>query len=576
MWLFDRFVLFRAFSLRGFLNDLPRYIFVTLWMLTNIGLFIGFFVQFQTFPRYFYFRLISREGLAFARAPAAVINFNSLLILLPVCRNLISIIRGTCFRCSRSLRKALDKNISYHMLFAWTIIFCSVIHTAAHYYNYEFIIADAATPQIHGVTPSNPIKNNPLIFLGLLLNRTQNLPLDAVLLNYMTYAGVTGHIMWLVLFLMATSSVEVIRRSFFEIFWFTHHLFIFYFIALGIHQFQMILPLQSNVEVSDPLNCSQLTIDTTEPGMCDELPTFSAARPSSYKWFVIPLAIYLVERLIRFVKGLIPVQILHVEEHPSRTLEIRMKRKFFRQDVGQYIFVNIPSISFLEWHPFTLTSCPEDNPEFSVHIRIVGDWTEALLKKVRQKGANVRSIIITTDGPFGTASEDVFDYEIVMLVGAGIGVTPFASVLKSIYNKRKNMNLKKLTQIYFFWVCPQPQSFEWFATLLKTIEKALQDEGCPDLIKYEIYLTRGWTAAEARNIYLHEDDLEDPITRLGAKTNYGRPKWDEIFATVAENHQGKKVGVFFCGPPILSKQLHLQANKHSTNKCSFSYNKENF
>ena len=43
---------------------------------------------------------------------------------------------------------------------------------------------------------------------------------------------------------------------------------------------------------------------------------------------------------------------------------------------------------------------------------------------------------IAIDGPFGTASEDVFRYEVVMLVGAGIGVTPFASILKSVWYKR--------------------------------------------------------------------------------------------------------------------------------------------
>ena len=31
------------------------------------------------------------------------------------------------------------------------------------------------------------------------------------------------------------------------------------------------------------------------------------------------------------------------------------------------------------------------------------------------------------DGPFGSASEDVFKYEVSVLCGAGIGVTPFAS-----------------------------------------------------------------------------------------------------------------------------------------------------
>lgn len=50
------------------------------------------------------------------------------------------------------------------------------------------------------------------------------------------------------------------------------------------------------------------------------------------------------------------------------------------------------------------------------------------------------------DGPFGTASEDVFDYEVAMLVGAGIGVTPFASILKSIWYKFKESNPKLRTR----------------------------------------------------------------------------------------------------------------------------------
>lgn len=50
------------------------------------------------------------------------------------------------------------------------------------------------------------------------------------------------------------------------------------------------------------------------------------------------------------------------------------------------------------------------------------------------------------DGPFGTASEDVFDYEVSMLVGAGIGVTPFASILKSIWYKFKDSDPKLRTR----------------------------------------------------------------------------------------------------------------------------------
>lgn len=54
---------------------------------------------------------------------------------------------------------------------------------------------------------------------------------------------------------------------------------------------------------------------------------------------------------------------------------------------------------------------------------------------------------IEVDGPFGTVSEDVFQYEVVVLVGAGIGVTPFASILKSIWYKSRHADHNLKTQM---------------------------------------------------------------------------------------------------------------------------------
>lgn len=72
-----------------------------------------------------------------------------------------------------------------------------------------------------------------------------------------------------------------------------------------------------------------------------------------------------------------PIPGPQVVMHPSKTLELQMKRKGFRMEVGQYVSIQCPSVSRLEWHPFTLTSAPEED-YFSAHIRIVGDWTQAL------------------------------------------------------------------------------------------------------------------------------------------------------------------------------------------------------
>ena len=85
---------------------------------------------------------------------------------------------------------------------------------------------------------------------------------------------------------------------------------------------------------------------------------------------------------------------------------------------------------------------------------------------------------ISVDGPFGTASEDVFSHEVGLLVGAGIGVTPFASILKSIFYKLTEENTTlSLKKVYFYWICPEPSAFEWFADLLNSVESQMTGKG---------------------------------------------------------------------------------------------------
>ncbi len=152
-------------------------------------------------------------------------------------------------------------------------------------------------------------------------------------------------------------------------------------------------------------------------------------------------------------------------------------------------------MSVWQYHPFTLTSAPEED-YISVHVRCVGNFTKALaislgcdFNKQSSDGSAVigvdkrtsspevdpaiRKILprVYVDGPFGSASEDVFKYEVAVLVGAGIGVTPFASILKSIWYRMSYPQRKtRLRKVYFFWVCRDFGSFEWFRSLLLAIE----------------------------------------------------------------------------------------------------------
>ncbi len=132
-------------------------------------------------------------------------------------------------------------------------------------------------------------------------------------------------------------------------------------------------------------------------------------------------------------------------------MELQIKKEKTTTRAGQYIFLSCPEVSYFQWHPFTLTSAPEED-YLSVHIRVVGDFTTALAKVLgcdfpdnindgkvdtpaggKVVGTNINPPLSRTlprvmiDGPFGSASEDFLNFETVLLVGAGIGVTPFAS-----------------------------------------------------------------------------------------------------------------------------------------------------
>ena len=64
---------------------------------------------------------------------------------------------------------------------------------------------------------------------------------------------------------------------------------------------------------------------------------------------------------------------------PSKVVSLVIKRPpHFAFKPGDYIFVNIPAIATFEWHPFTISSAPEQSDAISLHIRVVGHWTRKL------------------------------------------------------------------------------------------------------------------------------------------------------------------------------------------------------
>ncbi|EWC45039.1 hypothetical protein DRE_06319 [Drechslerella stenobrocha 248] len=481
-----------------------------------------------------------------ARSAALVLHVDVALVLLPVCRSCISLLRRTPLNSIIPF----DKNITFHMLTAWSIVFFSLVHTVAHWNNFAQLAAKTG-----------------LGFKGFMMA------------NFLTGPGWTGYIMLIALIAMAWTGVERYRRANFERFWYTHHLFLVFFFFWSFHG-------------------AFCMIKNDRDPQCVGIGVF-------WKYWLVGGFIYLCERLAREIRGKHKTQISKVIQHPSNVVEIQIKKEHTVTKAGQYIFLCCPEISIWQYHPFTLTSAPEED-YISVHIRCVGDFTKALATTLgctfdrkpeqSEKGEKRMSRVIGVDkdsaspevdpalrrilprvyidGPFGSASEDVFKYEVAMLVGAGIGVTPFASILKSIWYRVNYPHQRtRLSKVYFFWICRDFGSFEWFRSLLMAIEA----QDISHLIEVHTYLTAKIKVDDATNIMINDANAErDAITGLRAPTNFGRPNWDSIFKGVKSIHSPAEVGVFFCGPKVLSSQLHVKCNEHSEPHMSFVWGKENF
>lgn len=564
-----------------FLRENWRRIWVlTLWIMIMVGLFIWKFFQYKHKNA---FRIMG-YCLTTAKGAAETLKFNMALILLPVCRNTITWLRKTKI----GYYVPFDDNINFHKMIAVAIIVGIILHAGNHLAcDFPRLLKSSEADYAYVIGDFGKIKPS---YMDLVKG----------------CEGVTGILMVIFMAIAFILATRWFRRNLIKLphpfdrltgynaFWYSHHLFILVYILLIIHGVFLYL-----------VHIWYLM--------------------TTWMYIAVPVLLYAGERILRFFRsGSYSVQIQKVAIYPGNVLKLQMfKPPQFHYKSGQYMFVQCPAVSPFEWHPFSITSAPGDD-YLSIHVRQLGDWTQELKRvfsevcepSVSGKSGLLRADETTIkrlpklsiDGPYGAPAQDYHKYDVLLLVGLGIGATPFISILKDLLNnivkmeeqdsptdisslgdlsyankdfhppKRKN-NLKT-TNAYFYWVTREQGSFDWFKGVMNEISE--QDQR--GLIEMHNYLTSVYEEGDARSTLItmvqalnHAKNGVDIVSGTRVRTHFARPNWKKVLCKISSKHCGARIGVFYCGAPVLAKELGQLCHEINQNgSAKLDFHKEHF
>ncbi|XP_029009702.1 dual oxidase 1 [Betta splendens] len=470
-------------------------------------------------------------GIIVSRGSAAAISFLFPYMLLTVCRNLITLGRETFL--NRYI--PFDAAIDFHRLMAMTAIVLTVIHSLGHVVNiYIFSISDLSILSC--------------LFPEVLSNNGSELPLKWTWWFFETVPGMTGILLLFVFSFMYVFASHYFRRISFRGFWVTHYLYVIVYTLAVIHGSFAILQ-----------------------------------KPRFYIYLIPPALLFLLDKLISLSRKKVEIPVVRAELLPSGVTHLEFKRpQGFVYRSGQWVRIACLILGTDEYHPFTLTSAPHEET-LSLHIRAVGPWTSRLRELYTEE-----SLVelggypkLYLDGPFGEGHQEWIDFEVSVLVGGGIGVTPFASILKDLVFKSSIKSKVLCKKVYFIWVTRTQRQFEWVSDIIREVEEMDTQE----LVAVHTYITQVAEKFDLRTtmLYVCERHFQKVwnrslFTGLRSVTHFGRPPFVSFFSSLQEVYpEVGKIGVFSCGPPGLTKNVEKACQQmNRKDQAHFMHHYENF
>jgi len=267
------------------------------------------------------------------------------------------------------------------------------------------------------------------------------------------------------------------------------------------------------------------------------------------------MILWFIDRLIRFYKSAstFPVASIHSHNNGDITQIALQPTNGFAFRAGQYAFVNIPSITPLEWHPFTISSSPGD-PHVTFHIKNMGKntWTARLARIYGRDSAVDALPVINIDGPYGNPPPFKGQHhDTLLLVAGGIGITPIVSIFRDQYQlyKQNHPDSQQLKHVYLLWVVRDLSSLEMFREVFDDISS---DSNCQSKFHIMLRVTQR-SFSKAYN-------MTTDAAPLNPQPIMGRPNLHQEFGDIAREC-GKHVLAMVCGPTLMVKEVQSAAFK---------------
>eukprot|EP01114_Cavostelium_apophysatum_P014584 TRINITY_DN3814_c0_g1_i4.p1 TRINITY_DN3814_c0_g1~~TRINITY_DN3814_c0_g1_i4.p1 ORF type:complete len:509 (+),score=112.15 TRINITY_DN3814_c0_g1_i4:62-1528(+) len=229
-------------------------------------------------------------GIYLAKCFRMVIYLNVPILFLLMCRYTLGWLRK-----SRHLFVIFpfDSAITFHRVVAWVLLFAAVGHTIGHYKDF-YVISHTPVNEINEILKT-PL-DGPKSWAGMLFG---------------TMSGITGHIMIFSFAILYPAAF--FRRKQFEIFYFTHYLWLVVIVCLLIHGTKKLVTM-----------------------------------PIFYIIFAAPGLLFFSEQFYRFIRTKFKMEAIEAKSlHDGVTLLRLKKDKRFNYKSGQYVSLNCRDVAVL-------------------------------------------------------------------------------------------------------------------------------------------------------------------------------------------------------------------------------------